>query len=81
MQEISPRVVLYSRADCHLCDIAHAELDRICRDLAVAFETVDVDTEPGLRAEYGDRVPVIIVDGREHASFRVREAALRAALA
>ena len=77
----SPRVVLYSRTDCHLCEVAHADLDRICTDLAVDFETVDVDSEPGLRAEYGDRVPVIFVDGREHAAFRVREARLRDALA
>lgn len=76
----TPRVVLYSRSDCHLCDVAHADLDRICGELAVDFETVDVDTDPTLRAEYGDRVPVIVVDGREHGSFRVKEAALRAAL-
>ncbi|MDQ3735324.1 MAG: glutaredoxin family protein [Actinomycetota bacterium] len=81
MPSISPRVVLYSRSDCHLCDVAHADLERICADLAVGFDTVDVDTDPDLRAQYGDRVPVIVVDGREHASFRVKESALRAALA
>jgi hypothetical protein len=39
-----------------------------------------VDTDPELRAEYGDRVPVIMVDGREHGFFRVEEGRLRAAL-
>lgn len=74
------RVLLYSRANCHLCEVALADVERICRDLAVDFDEVDVDTNPGLRAEYGDRVPVIVVDGREHGYFSVDEPRLRAAL-
>jgi len=77
---MSPRVLLYSRADCHLCQVARADLERICPQLAVGFTEVDVDSDPGLRAEYGDRVPVIVVDGQEHGYFRVEEARLRAAL-
>jgi len=75
-----PRVRLFSRTDCHLCDVARTDLERICGDLAIGFDEVDVDTEPELRAEYGDRVPVIVVDGNEHGYFRVEEARLRAAL-
>ena len=32
---------------------------------------VDVDTDPELQAEYGDRVPVVLLDGREHSYFTV----------
>jgi hypothetical protein len=39
-----------------------------------------VDADPELRAEYGDRVPVILVDGREHGFWTVQEQRLRAAL-
>lgn len=76
----SKRVQLYSRSDCHLCDVARADLERICAELVVAFDEIDVDADPDLRAEYGDRVPVIVVDGREHSHFRVEEDRLRAAL-
>jgi hypothetical protein len=36
---------------------------------------------PALQAEYGDRVPVIDVDGREHGFWKVEEPRFRAALA
>lgn len=75
-----PRVLLYSRQECHLCEVAQADLERICGDLGVGYDEVDVDNDPALRAEYGDRVPVIVVDGQEHGCFRVEEPRLRAAL-
>jgi glutaredoxin len=76
-----PRVTVYTRADCGLCVKAEAEVARICAELGVGWTAVDVDTDPELRAEYGDRVPVIEVDGREHGFWRVEEERLRAALA
>jgi len=77
---VNERVLVYTRAGCHLCEVAEADVARICADLELDFETVDVDTDPELRADYGDRVPVIMVDGREHGFFRVEEGRLRAAL-
>jgi glutaredoxin len=76
-----PRVTVYTRTDCGLCVKAEAEVARICADLGVGWTAVDIDTDPELRAEYGDRVPVIEVDGREHGFWRVEEERLRAALA
>jgi glutaredoxin len=76
-----PRVTVYTRVGCSLCTTAEADVQRICLDLGVRWQAVDVDTDPELRAEYGDRVPVIMVDDREHAFWRVEEPRLRAALA
>jgi glutaredoxin len=76
----APRVVVYTRAGCHLCETAEAEVARICSELGHAWQAVDVDGDPALRAEYGDQVPVIEVDGREHGFWRVEESRLRAAL-
>jgi hypothetical protein len=74
-------IVLYGRDGCHLCELARADVARIAADLKVPWQEVDVDTDPDLRAEYGDRVPVITVDGAEHGYGRVEEARLRRALA
>jgi hypothetical protein len=41
----------------------------------------DVDAETALAEEYGDRVPVVLLDGAEHCYWRVDEGRLRAALA
>lgn len=76
-----PRVTVYTRVGCSLCTTAEADVTRICVELGVSWDTVDIDPDPELRAEYGDRVPVIMVDGREHGFWRVEEPRLRAALA
>lgn len=73
-------VILLVRAGCSACAAARADIARICAELDVVWRTTDVDTDPELRAEYGDRVPVILVDGREHGFWTVQEQRLRAAL-
>ncbi|MEV6872685.1 glutaredoxin family protein [Amycolatopsis sp. NPDC051128] len=74
-------VTVMSRAGCHLCEVAEADVARICGELGVGWSAEDVDTDPEWRAEYGDRVPVILVDGAEHGYWRVEEDRLRRALA
>jgi glutaredoxin len=74
-------VTLLSRPGCHLCEVARADLDRITGELGIALTETDVDTDPELRAEYGDRIPVILIDGVEHGYGQVEEPRLRRALA
>ena len=69
---MTERVVVYTRDGCHLCDDAKAALAR----LGVAYTDVDIDADPALTADYGDLVPVITVDGKEHGYWRVDEARL-----
>lgn len=77
----APRVTVYTRAGCSLCVTAEATVARICGELGHGWTAVDVDADPELRAEYGDLVPVITIDGREHGYWRVEEPRFRAALA
>ncbi|MFC0115209.1 glutaredoxin family protein [Kibdelosporangium aridum] len=73
-------VTVMTRAGCHACEVAEADIARICGDLGVSWSAEDVDADPELRAEYGDRVPVILIDDREHGYWKVEEPRLRAAL-
>jgi glutaredoxin len=73
-------VTLITRRDCPACAAAEADVARICAELAVDWATEDVDADPELRAEYGDRVPVILIDGVEHGYWKVEEDRFRAAL-
>ena len=74
-------ITLVTRTDCHLCVEAQTLLRGMSSELGFAYREVDVDASPVLRAEYSDRVPVILLDGKEHGYWRVEEARLRAALA
>jgi glutaredoxin len=76
-----PRVTLYSRPGCHLCDDARAVVERVCADLGEAYAEVSIDDDPALRERFGEEIPVTFVDGRQHDFWRVDERRLRAALA
>jgi glutaredoxin len=69
-----------TRQGCSSCVKAEQDIERICGELGVEWKTVDVDSDPEWRAEYGDRVPVILVDGVEHGYWKVEEERLRKAL-
>ncbi|MFR9801615.1 glutaredoxin family protein [Pseudonocardia sp. RS010] len=73
-------VTVLSRAGCHLCEVAEADVARICGELGVEWRAEDVDADPELRAEYGDMVPVILIDGKQHGYYRVEEERFRKAL-
>ena len=66
-----PRLQLMTRAGCHLCEIAAETLTRLGGEAGLVPGLVDVDADDELRAEYGDRVPVVLLDGREHSYFTV----------
>jgi len=59
-----PQLILYQRDDCHLCDLALAELAAV---RAPDFESVFIDGDDALEERYGTRVPVLRDpgDGRE----------------
>jgi glutaredoxin len=74
-------VTVYSRAGCHLCDEALAVLRRYEEAYRLHVAVVDIDRDPDLAARYGDRVPVVVIGGRERFFGRVNEALLRRLLA
>ena len=57
-----PRLVLFQRDDCHLCDLA---LGVLAAARAPEFESVFIDDDEALEAGYGIRVPVLRDVGRE----------------
>lgn len=80
MGSTSSRVTVMTRTNCPACERAESDVERICRELGVSWCSADVDSDPEWRAEYGDRVPVILVDDQEHGYWAVEEIRLRAAL-
>lgn len=77
---VEPRVTLYSRPGCHLCDEARAVIARVCAELGEQYSEVDIDGDRELQERYTEEIPVTLVDGRQHDFWRVDEARLRAAL-
>jgi glutaredoxin len=75
-----PRVVLYGRPGCHLCEDARVVVDRVCGELGEQWVEVDITTDPELEQRFGEEVPVTFVDGRQHDFWRVDPERLTRAL-
>ncbi|MCU1691812.1 MAG: glutaredoxin 2 [Frankiales bacterium] len=69
-----------TRADCSLCSAAEPVVRRAAQDAGLVLQVLDVDADPALREAYTDKVPVVLLDGVEHAYWTVDEAVLRRAL-
>lgn len=74
------QVVVMTRHGCPSCVRAEEDVERICGELGVVWSAADVDSDPEWQAEYGDRVPVILIDGAEHGYWKVEEERFRKAL-
>lgn len=75
-------ITLLTREGCGMCARAHDELTALRADLAFEYLQVDVDA-PGnteLRGEYGDMLPVVLLDGEQHSYWEVDTVRLRADL-
>ena len=73
--------MLLSRQGCHLCEDARGVVAAAAAETGTSWVERDVDSSEALADEYGDRVPVLLLDGKEHAYWRVDPERLRAALA
>jgi hypothetical protein len=72
-------LTIYSRPGCHLCDEMKAVVARVVRGSAtpVTIDEIDISTDADLEARYGLEIPVLLIDGRKAAKYRIAEDALR----
>jgi glutaredoxin len=67
------QIIIYSKSDCHLCDVAKEVIERCRERVDFAVEVVDISQNAELFERYRNDIPVILLDGREIARHVVRE--------
>ena len=75
-----PTLTLYTKPDCPLCDEARSALDRVRARVPFDLEVLDISSDPALAARYGERIPVVLVDGTQAYEYVVDEGELEARL-
>ena len=76
-----PRVVLFARPECHLCDEARAGLERLRGDgLDFELEEVDIESDDELHVRFLERIPVVELDGEIISELHLDADALTARL-
>jgi len=74
------RVTIMSRRECHLCHVVARVAAQVQEDLAFQLTIVDIESEEQLRLQYGDRIPVVLLNDREILSGKVTGGELRKAI-
>ena len=65
------RFTLFTKPGCCLCDEAKSVLDEWLRAHPGELDQVDISSDPALMKNYGERIPVVLVDGVEHFQYKV----------
>ncbi len=81
MTSDAPRVTLYTRPGCHLCDDARAVIAAVCAEVGEEYVEISIEDDAELQRRFGEEIPVTFVDGRQHDFWRVDPVRLRRALA
>ena len=58
-------VTLYGKPGCCLCDEAKEAIRTVRLDQEFELHEVDVSLDPALHSRYGERIPVVEIDGEE----------------
>ena len=72
-----PVLTLYGKPGCNLCDHARTVVGEALAGRDVVLLEVDVTLDPALERRYGERIPVLAVDGEELFDYVVDPDALR----
>jgi len=70
-------VDLYSKNDCHLCDVARAVLERIRKEIPFTLNEIKISQGHPQFDEFKESIPVVYVDGAFAFKERVDQKSLR----
>ncbi len=70
-------ITIYSKKDCHLCDIAKETLLRLQKEFPFSLTEIDIEKDKPAFEKYKYLIPVIEIDGKEVFTYRVNENELK----
>lgn len=66
-------LTLYSKKNCHLCDIAKEKLHNLQDELGFSITEVDIENDRAAFEKYKYLIPVVEIDGRIIFTYRINE--------
>ncbi len=68
---------IFSKKDCCLCDEMKEIVERVARDFSVEMILTDIETSEDLMSAYGEKIPVLRINGEEAFVYKAPEPRLR----
>ena len=68
-------LTIYTRPGCHLCQEMKVIVERVVRDTRTParIEEIDIANDADLEARYALEIPVLLVNGKKAAKYRISE--------
>lgn len=67
------QVELYSKDDCHLCDVAYEVLFKVQKKIPFDLRVIKIREGDGLFEKYSEKIPVVLINGEETYHYKVPE--------
>lgn len=74
------KVEIFSRSGCHLCEVAEEVVREVKREVLFELQIILIDGDKELENEFGEEVPVTIINGQRHDYFKVDKARFKDAI-
>ncbi len=74
------KITIYSKKDCHLCDIAMETLLKTRKEFPFSLIEVDIEKDKEIFEKYKYLIPVIEINGEKVFTYKVNEAELKTIL-
>jgi glutaredoxin len=68
---MSVEVTIYSRRGCHLCEVAEFVVRDVNKEVNFDLQVIYIDGDAHLESEYGEEVPVTVINGKRHDYFSI----------
>ena len=67
------KVEIYSKYDCHLCDVVKATILKVKQDVEFELHEIDIKTEGSVFEEYKEQIPVVFINGEKAFKYKLDE--------
>ncbi|MBL0105994.1 MAG: glutaredoxin family protein [Ignavibacteria bacterium] len=68
---------IYSKKNCHLCEEMKVILNKVRNEYEFDLKETDIESDPVLNQKYKDKIPVLLINGKLFAKYRVSEIKLK----
>lgn len=69
----APRLTLYAKPGCHLCDDMKHVVEAVAMRVPLTLDVLDISADQALMDLYGLEIPVLLIEGKKAAKYRVTE--------
>ncbi len=70
-------IEVMTKKDCALCDDAKEIIEQVIAEIPAEIKMTDIESDPELFERYKEKIPVVLINGKESFLYKVHPITLR----